>query len=148
MIRYTYGQKAKITVYCCGLFLDSILSKRAGFSICRSNFSQGPYSNIIHTLDMMIKLKKQAHFVLLELVCSLLDTAAEAERVRSSRRALAETRRQPKPCQHSLFSGTNLRYELFFEGLYRSFQKAHNVNLFYFLHGSKKFLNFKCFENG
>ena len=43
-------KKAKITVYCCGLFLDSILSKRAGFSICRSNFSQGPYSNIIHTL--------------------------------------------------------------------------------------------------
>ena len=43
-------KKAKITVYCCGLFLDSILSKRAGFSIFRSNFSQGPYSNIIHTL--------------------------------------------------------------------------------------------------
>ena len=32
------------------MFLDSILSTRAGFSICRSNFSQGPYSNIIHTL--------------------------------------------------------------------------------------------------
>ena len=44
-------KKAKITVYCCGLFLDSILSKRAGFSICRSNFSIGPYSNIIHTLE-------------------------------------------------------------------------------------------------
>ena len=43
-------KKAKITVYCCGLFFDSILSKSAGFSICRSNFSQGPYSNIIHTL--------------------------------------------------------------------------------------------------
>ena len=43
-------KKAKITVYCCGLFRDSILSKRAGFSICRSNFSQGPYSNIIQTL--------------------------------------------------------------------------------------------------
>ena len=43
-------KKAKINVYSCGLFLDSILSKRAGFSICRSNFSQGPYSNIIHTL--------------------------------------------------------------------------------------------------
>ena len=42
-------KKAKMTVYCCGMFLDSILSKRAEFSICRSNFSQGPYSNIIHT---------------------------------------------------------------------------------------------------
>ena len=45
-----WSKKAKITVYCGGLFLDSILSKTAGFSICRSNFSQGPYSNIIHTL--------------------------------------------------------------------------------------------------
>ena len=43
-------KKAKITVYCGGLFLDSILSKKAEFSICRRNFSQGPYSNIIHTL--------------------------------------------------------------------------------------------------
>ena len=32
--------------------------------------------------------------------------------------ALAKTLLQPKPCQHSLFSGTNLRYELFFEELY------------------------------
>ena len=46
-------KKAKITVYCCGLFLHSILSKRAGFSTCRSNFSQGPYSNIIHTLEQL-----------------------------------------------------------------------------------------------
>ena len=43
-------KKAKTTVYCCVLFLDSFLSKRAVFSICRSNFSQGPYSNNIHTL--------------------------------------------------------------------------------------------------
>ena len=47
-------KKAKITVYCCGLFLDLILSKRAGFSICRSNFSQGPYSKIIHTLVILV----------------------------------------------------------------------------------------------
>ena len=46
-------KKAKMTVYCCGMFLDSILSKRAEFSICRSNFSQGPYSNSIHTLVMI-----------------------------------------------------------------------------------------------
>ena len=45
-------KRAKITVYFCGLFLDSILSKREGFSICRSNFSQGSYSNIIHTLAL------------------------------------------------------------------------------------------------
>ena len=52
-------KKAKISVYCCGLFLDWILSKRAGFSICRSNFSQGPSSNIIHTLgDNIVEYSK------------------------------------------------------------------------------------------
>ena len=68
---------------------------------------------------------KQPYFVLLELVCSLLDTAAEAERVRSSRRALAKTLWQPKasPAQ-PIF-----RHELFFEWLNRQRQKFDNYLL-------------------
>ena len=44
------SKKAKMTVYCCGLFLDSMLSKSAGISICCRDCSGGYYSNIILTL--------------------------------------------------------------------------------------------------
>ena len=55
--RYKYCQKkAKMTVYYCGLFLDSILSKSAGISICCIYCSQGCYSNIILTLTISIWL--------------------------------------------------------------------------------------------
>ena len=52
------SKKAKITVYYWGLFIDSILSKSAGISICCVHCSQGCYSYIILTLA----LSKNAHF--------------------------------------------------------------------------------------
>ena len=44
------SKKAKTSVYYCGLFLDSILSKSAGILICCIDYSQGCYSHIILTL--------------------------------------------------------------------------------------------------
>ena len=51
LIRYKYCQKkAKISVYCWGLFLDLMLSKSAGISICCRDCSQAYYFNIVLTL--------------------------------------------------------------------------------------------------
>ena len=51
MIVWKWIEKAKISVYYCRLFLDSILFKSAGISICYTECSQGQYSNIILTLE-------------------------------------------------------------------------------------------------